>query len=154
MNRAILGLSVKALVAAAIVLALLLAFAAMWMLGWGFFKRETADYRGETDMIEQISADADYRISQYEWFFDQCAAIQTKEAELAAAHTELETTTPSDYRRQQLNANISAITAARAELINAYNAEASKTDTAANFQASDLPHKIDIESETTTCTAE
>lgn len=153
MNRAIFGLSAKVFVAALIALALILGLAAMWMFGIGVFKRETADFRGQTDVIEQISADADYRIAAYEWFYDQCAAIQTKEAELAAAQAELATTGASDYRRQQLNANIAAVTAARAELINTYNAEASKTDTAANFRSSDLPHQIDPDQETTTCTA-
>lgn len=153
MNRAFLGLSARALSLWALFIVVLLVAASMWLFGWGFFQRETAGFRGETDQIEQISADADYRIAAYEWFFDQCAAVQTKESELAAARTELEAEGLSDYRRQQLNANITAITAARADLINQYNAEAAKADTAANFQSSDLPYNLDTESETTTCAA-
>lgn len=153
MNRALLGLSARALGAWALFIAVLLVAASMWLFGWGVFARGTADFRGETDQIEQISGDADYRIAAYESFFDQCAAVQTKEAELAAARAELETEGLSDYRRQQLNANITAITAARADLINQYNADAAKADTAANFRSSDLPYTLDIESETTTCAA-
>lgn len=134
----------------AIIVAAVVVFA---IYGVGAIKRWTADWRGETDVIEQTSADADYRIAKYNWFFDQCAAIQTKEDELAAAQTELEATNPSDYRRQQLNTNITAITSARAELINDYNTEARKEDTAANFRASDLPYQIDIDNEETTCSA-
>jgi predicted Zn-dependent peptidase len=148
-----LGLSARAIAAWAIFIAALLIAASMWLLGWGFFARETADFRGQTGQIEEISADADYRIATYEKFFDLCAAVQTKEAELAAAQAELALEGLSDYRRQQLNANITAITAARAELINQYNADAAKADTAANFQSSDLPYTLDIESETTTCAA-
>lgn len=137
---------------AAAILAILI-LAAMWVFGWGFFQRETADFRGQTDQIEQISADADYRIAAYEQFFDLCAAVQTKEAELAAAEAELALHEQGTYRHNQLLANITAITTARADLINQYNADAAKADTAANFHSSDLPYNLDIESETTTCTA-
>jgi predicted Zn-dependent peptidase len=153
LTRLFLGMTLRGLLIAAISIAVLLAFATMWLFGWGFFSRETADFRGQTDQVEQISADADYRIATYEQFFDLCAAVQTKEAELAAAQAELALEGLSDYRRQQLNANVTAITAARAELINQYNADAAKADTAANFRSSDLPYSLDIESETTTCAA-
>lgn len=121
--------------------------------GAGWIKMISADFRGDVGVNEQISADAEYRIAQYEWFFDQCAAVQTKEAELAAAQVELEAEGLSDYRRQQLSTNIAAITAARAELINEYNAEAQKEDTAANFLASNLPFELNINTEETTCAA-
>lgn len=147
------NLSLRAILASAIALAVLIAAASMWIFGWGFFQRETADFRGETDQVEQISGDADYRIAAYERFFDLCAAVQTKESEIEAAQTELDSTDPSDYRKQQLNANITAATSARAELINEYNADAAKEDTAANFRASGLPHQLDIEQEHTECTA-
>lgn len=154
MNRAILGLSVRAFVAAALILVTLMGLAAMWLFGWGFFQRETAGFRGETRVVEQVSADAGYRIAAYESFFDLCAAVQTKEAELAAAKSELDLHEQDSWRHGQLLANITAITSARAELINQYNADAAKADTAANFRSSDLPHQLDLETETTSCTAE
>lgn len=133
--------------------AVVIAIPVLAVYGAGWWKQITADFRGDTDVVEQISADADYRIAAYEWFFDQCAAVQTKEAELAAAQAELETEGISDYRRQQVNTNITAITAARAELINEYNAEAQKADTAANFLASELPYELNLNDEETTCAA-
>jgi hypothetical protein len=146
-------MTLRGLLIAAISIAVLLAFATMWLFGWGFFSRETAGFRGQTDQIEQVSGDAEYRIAAYDSFFDQCAAVQTKEAELAAAQAELEIVSADSYRHGQLLANITAITAARAELINEYNADAAKADTKANFLASNLPHTLDINEETTSCTA-
>lgn len=141
---------------AALIVSLVLApfvIAGFVIYGGGFTKLFSGDFRGDVGVNEEISADADYRIAAYEWFFDQCAAVQTKEAELAAAQAELEAEGLSDYRRQQLNTNITAITSARAELVNEYNAEAQKEDTAANFLASDLPHELDLNDEETTCAA-
>lgn len=122
------------------------------LYGTGHLKMGTADFRGGVEATEKIHADGDYRIAKYNWFFDQCAAVQTSESQLEAAKAELDAG-PSDYRRQQINANITAITATRAELINEYNAEATKADTAANFQASELPYKLSIHNEETTCAA-
>lgn len=144
-----LGLSIYKWIVIAVIAALVIITTIMFATGT--WQRLTADWRGETKQTEQIQANADYRIAKYNWFFDQCAAVQTKEAELEAARTELEGD-PSDFRKQQLNANITAITSARAELINDYNAEAQKEDTAANFHASELPHQLDINDEETTCT--
>lgn len=142
----------RILITVSVVLAVL-AIPVIVVFGGGWWKMITADWRGDVGVNEQVSADAVYRIEQYEWFYDQCAAIQSTEADLIASTAELELHTEGSYRYNQLLANITAITSARAELINAYNAEADKADTAANFLASDLPYNIDIEQETTQCSA-
>lgn len=143
------GKSLAALVAGFLVLILV---TSMWIFGWGFFQRSTADYRGGTDATEQVQADGGYRIAKYEWFFDQCAAVQTKEGEIETAQAELDTK-PDEDRAKQLNSNITALRNKRIELINEYNTESAKADTAANFKSSDLPFRLDKEDEETTCTA-
>lgn len=126
--------------------------AAMWVFGWGWFSRATADFRGETNVTEQIHADGDYRITAYDKFFDLCAAVQSSESSIANLEAELETD-PSDDRVEQLNASITAQRNNRSELITQYNADASKADTRANFLASDLPYQLDEDNEETQCAA-
>lgn len=147
-----LNLSLRAILAGALALALLLAFALMWLLGWGFFKRETADFRGQTDVVEQVSADADYRIGQYEEFYDRCWAIVAIEGEITLAEQAVDDAA-TDWDTSQTKRNLQALRNQRLELISAYNSDASKADTAANFRASDLPAEIDPDKENTECTA-
>lgn len=120
--------------------------------GVGWIKQITADFRGETEQKEQTIADGSYRIAAYEHFFDLCAAVQTKEASIAALESEL-TSDPSQSRTEQINASITALVASRADLINQYNADATKEDTRANFHSSDLPYRLDTETESTQCAA-
>lgn len=54
----------------------ILAVAALFLIsvyGFGFLQRGTADFRGETGQIEQTKANSDYRIAQYDHFYDACA---------------------------------------------------------------------------------
>jgi hypothetical protein len=144
-------LSGKVLAWIAVGLVALLAGGLFLVYGVGTFKKETADFRGGVSATEQIQADGKYRIAKYNWFFDQCAAVQTTEAQLEAAEAELAITDPGSWRAGQIRANITAVTSARAELINEYNAESAKTDTAANFKASELPYELDIDTKETQC---
>lgn len=146
------NLSLRAIVASTLALAIVLAVAFMWVFGWGFFKRETADFRGETDVVEQISADADYRIGQYEEFYDRCHAIKALEGEIVLAEAAVENAA-TDWDKSQTQRNLTALQNQRIEQIEAYNSDASKEDTAANFRASDLPAEIDPDKENTECTA-
>lgn len=153
MNRALLGLSARALTAWALVIGGLLVAASIWLFGWGFFQRETADFRGQTDVIEQVSADADYRIGAYEEFYDRCWAVVELEAQIVLAEEALAASTPDSWDHTQLSRNLTALQNQRIDLITSYNADAAKEDTAANFLASDLPAKLDIDTKETTCTA-
>lgn len=138
---------------AVVIVICLLAAVPMYAAGW--LQRITADFRGQTDVVEQISANAGYRIAKYEQFYSDCAAVQSVEARIREAESELNADPePDDYRKRQLNTNLSALRGQRADLINDYNAAARMEDTQGNFRSSDLPYQIDIEQETTACTAE
>lgn len=113
------------------------------------FQRGTADYRGDTDLIEDTQANADFRRTAYESFFDKCAAVQTTEARILALQAEAETA--SEARAEEIAATITANQAQRARLINEYNADAAKDWTSGQFQASNLPYRLDANQETTTC---
>jgi hypothetical protein len=122
---------------------------AVW-LGIVFTNKHTADFRGSAAVTEQVRGNGNYRIAAYNSFFDQCGAIQGKEATLTALKAELATNPPAD-RVAQINTTITAVTASRAQAIAAYNADAAKTDTQGHFLASNLPFHIDPAQEATTC---
>lgn len=147
-----LRFSGRTILAAVVAIVLVLVIASMWIFSWGFLQRTTADYRGGTDATEKIHADGGYRIAKYEWFYDQCGAVQTKEDEIGSQESELDTK-PSADRAEQIQSNLTALRNKRAELIREYNAESAKADTAANFKASDLPFRLDVDDKETQCTA-
>lgn len=111
----------------------------------------TADTRGQVAAHNKIHGDADYRIAQYDHFFGLCAGVQTREAAIANAQEESKTASPA--RKEQLAAVITANRNERAELINTYNADASAAGTKGNFLASNLPYRLDLNSEETQCSA-
>lgn len=113
------------------------------------FQRATADYRGDTALIEDTKANANFRRQAYDTFFDRCAAIQTTESRIAALETEAETAT--EKRAQEIASTITANIAQRANQINQYNADAAKDWTAGQFQANSLPYRLDLNQEKTTC---
>lgn len=118
--------------------------------GAGGLQRLTADFRGETSQIEQTEANADYRISAYDRFYDKCASVQTIEGKISNLEEELEAT-EDKQRISTLNTSITASKNKREEMINSYNADASKEDTRAKFKASDLPYELDANEEETVC---
>lgn len=121
------------------------------VVGGYALKYATADVRGKVAQNEAVKADPNYRIASYDAFYDACGAIQAKEdaidAQLALQDA-YEKGSPDFVR---IETNLVALRAARASLIRAYNADASKADTRANFHASDLPYSIDPTQEHTTC---
>lgn len=136
----------------AIVLLTMLVFGLMAVFGVGLFQRETAEFRGKTAEIERTKADADYRIANYDKFFDLCASIQADEDTIATLEAELDTK-PSADRREQINATLTAVRANRFASISEYNADAAKAGTAGQFRDSNLPPSIDKTQESTTCAA-
>lgn len=132
---------------AAVVVALVVGGMAVFGIGW--FKKETADFRGSVAATERVHANGAYRIAAYDQFFDRCAGVQAKEATIAALKQER--TTASEGRQQQIDATLTAVRSARAQDITRYNADAAKTDTVGNFLASNLPYSLDVNQENTTC---
>lgn len=137
---------------AAVALVVALAIAAMAVFGVGWFQRGTADFRGETAALEQIKANADNRISAYEYFFDLCASIQGHEDTIRALEAEL-AGDPSEDRAEQIRGAITANRSQRDGKIRQYNSEASKDYTSAQFKDADLPDQLDTDAEETTCAA-
>jgi hypothetical protein len=117
------------------------------------WQRATADYRGETGMIENVDANAEFRQQAYEKFFDLCASVQTDETRISGLQNERDTTGPSDSRKEQINASITAIQSSRAGKINQYNSDAAKDWTSGQFLDSGLPYRLDVNKEKTTCEA-
>lgn len=125
----------------------------MAVFGFGLFQRSTADFRGETEAIERTQADGAFRIASYEWYFDQCAAIQAAEGRINAQLSELDgDPAPSEDRRERINTNLAAMRGQRDALIARYNQEARKEETTGAFRANDLPMQINVSNPTTTCT--
>lgn len=121
--------------------------------GVHIWRRETADTRGTTDQIEQISGDADYRIQAYEEFYDRCWAVVELEAQIVIAEEVKNAAAEGSWEAQEAAMNLQALQNQRIDLITSYNADAAKADTAANFLASDLPAALNLEGETS-CAAE
>lgn len=117
--------------------------------GGGFLKRGTADFRGETKQIEQTKANSNYRIAQYEHFYNSCASVQSIESKIKNMSDELEETEDTQ-RRDILSASITASKNKRAELISKYNADTRKEGTMAQFKSSELPFSLN-EEENTLC---
>lgn len=129
---------------------LLIAVLLVGTFAFGWFSRETAEFRGSTAQTEQVQADPNFRIASYERFFNLCAAVQAKEAGIKEQEALLESaSTPA--RREQLQTNLAALRTTRVQDIARYNADAAKTDTRGNFLASNLPYNLDPNAEATTC---
>lgn len=118
--------------------------------GGGMLQRLTADFRGETSQIEQTEANADYRISAYDQFYDKCMSVKSTESKIKNLADELEQT-EKEQRKDILNTSITASKNKRAEMIQSYNADARKEDTRAKFKASDLPYELNENEEETVC---
>lgn len=130
---------------------LIVGLALMAVFGVGLFQKETAGFRGSVEATEIIQGDGTYRIAAYDQFFNRCSEIQAKEATLDALKSERDTTSPSESRLHEINATITAVTAARASDIARYNTDAAKAGTIAQFKSSTLPFSIDVTQENTTC---
>lgn len=137
---------------AAVALTVAILVGSMAIFGWGMFQRSTADFRGETAALEQIKANADNRISAYEYFFDLCASIQGHEDTIRALRTELDGD-PSQSRAEQIQGAITANQAQRDGKIRQYNSEASKDYTSGQFRDADLPAELHVDNKETACTA-
>lgn len=109
----------------------------------------TAEPKGKLQAREQIQSGSN-RIAAYNHFFDLCAAVQSDEATIASLKEELGTG-PSESRRGQIQATLTALRAARAEKINQYNADARKDYTTGQFRSSGLPYTLDQTEKETRC---
>lgn len=118
---------------------------------FGTVQNSTADYRGKTGVREKTVANADFRIATYEQYFDLCASVQSAEAAIKNAQTEL-ATAPSPDRAEKLQQVITAQRNTRAESISTYNSKASQEHRQA-FLDANLPARLDVNAQETQCAA-
>lgn len=135
--------SAVALLALGVILAMV---AAGGIMAWKYF---TAEVRGVSQAERQIES-ADSRINNYDHFYDLCAFVQTQETSLIAQRSQLEDA-ESEKSRDRIRSNIAGLEAQRARAVNQYNADASKAYTKARFLGKDLPKKLDLDKEFTSC---
>lgn len=117
-----------------------------------------APWKGEIEERNQTVGSGTYRIASYEWYFDQCSAIQTHEQIYGNYKTELGSDpAPSPDQAVRLKAGMTAEANTWAALVNEYNANAAKERTKAQFKDDGLPDNINPsnlnDGVTTTCTS-
>lgn len=134
----------------AVTLIVVVTLAAMWIFGFGWFQRGTANFRGETAAIEQTRASGRFRVQAYDRFFDLCSAIQEDEGRVAALEQEL-AGSPTPERRTQVEASLTAVRSARNGKIRTYNNDAAKDFTVGQFRDNDLPYRLDPNAKETVC---
>lgn len=127
---------------------LVLALVVGLIFGVAAFRGYTAPFFGRMDAEVQIES-AESRIANYNRFFDQCAAVQGYEHQIEVLQEQLDET-PADDRDEinRLRQSIAGLRGQRARAIAEYNADASKSYTAARFHASNLPYRLSVEGET------
>lgn len=112
-----------------------------FMFASGTFKKSTANWRGDVKATEQTQANGQYRIANYNHFFDMCASIQADEERIK----NLEEAATDSVKDQT---TLTAVKNSRAEKITRYNADAAKEATMGQFRDSGLPYEIRQEGET------
>ena len=114
--------------------------------GWAF-KYFTAPIKGTVDAEVQIES-AESRISNYNHFYDLCSQVQSMKQSIQNQKELLEYS--DDENRQRVLANIAGMKSQLSRYVNQYNADASKSYTAARFRSATLPYKLYIDG-TTNC---
>ncbi|NEC85757.1 hypothetical protein G3I71_07965 [Streptomyces sp. SID12501] len=109
----------------------------------------TAPFRGEVDKRENTVASGEFRQTTYEEFFDLCEAVQNAEGTIQVLQEERKAA--SETRTTQIDQSITALKATRIESVNDYNSKAAQ-EHRAPFHDKDLPYRLDVGAERTTCT--
>ena len=103
---------------------------------------------------ERTVANGQYRIANYDKFFNDCAAIQAQEDKIRNTEARETTTgTSSGFTESQKASILLALENTRASLIRQYNQDAAKEGTSGQFRDSDLPYNININDKDTQCAA-
>lgn len=123
------------------------AFAIQWF---------TAEPRGALDQRERTVGNGQYRIANYDKFFNDCAAIQSKERQIQNTEerpVDNGNGTAGGFTQAQKDSILLALNNSRDTLIAEYNQNAAKEGTSGQFRDSDLPYNINPNQESTTCAA-
>jgi hypothetical protein len=102
----------------------------------GTFRYVMAPFFGAIEQQIEIESGAS-RTYNYNWFFNKCSAIQSKELTLQHLMQELNPT-------EMQTTNISGLMASRNADITEYNARASAIDTQGRFRSDNLPERIPL----------
>lgn len=122
------------------------------ILGGIFFvsqvvRRATSPIEGQTQVIEQTQGRGNYRIASYEWYFNQCGAIQAAQDRIINQLTELETVDSNSERFATIQTNLLAQRNVRDKLVREYNANARQEETRGQFRDDGLPDEISIDAD-------
>ncbi|MEU5294475.1 hypothetical protein [Streptomyces umbrinus] len=109
----------------------------------------TAPFRGEADERDNTVGSGEFRQTTYEEFFDLCEAVQNAEGTIQVLQEERKAA--SETRTTQIDQSVTALKATRIESVNEYNSKAAQ-EHRAPFRAKDLPYRLSVEAERTTCT--
>ena len=131
-----------------VILIVILVFVVMAAGGWAY-RYFTAPIEGVVE-AEEIINQGENRIGRYNYFYDMCATIQSDKEALAIQKDILDNAESAD-ERERIRANIAGISAQLRRNVNQYNADASKSYTAARFKSESLPYEIDANEEFITC---
>lgn len=107
---------------------------------WGFGVA-TAGLYGKGEAMKQVQS-AEFRLEAYNYFYNQCASIQSLEGridELTAQLNQFQSGTREYYYTV---ASLTGTKSLRHEAIATYNADARKEYTEGQFRDSDLPYQI------------
>lgn len=115
----------------------------------GGIQSSTAGFRGGVEKKERVVGDGDYRIAQYDHFYELCSAIQAKNENIENLEA-LRDASDKD-RREELDAAIAAQKNTKNELVQEYNADAAANGTKGKYRASELPYQIDPDDEEVSC---
>lgn len=119
---------------------------ALTAFGYGY-RYFMAPIKGKVAAEEQLES-ASNRIQRYNHFFDLCASVQRQKAQLAAQRERLQSE-PEGKFKSRVRANIAGIQSQIAGSVAQYNADSTKSYTAARFKDSNLPYRLTIEGKTT-----
>lgn len=124
--------------------------AALFVLGIiylsGSLSMLTADFRGEVQEKERVRADGDYRVANYDMFFEKCSDAKSLQQQIENQE-ELAAKTDDPDQQQIYESGALGMKQSLEKVVNDYNAKAASEGTRGEFRDSDLPYEIDTEQE-------
>lgn len=115
----------------------------------GKIMSDTADFRGKVNQKERVKADGDYRIANYDMFYDLCGDIEAKNRQIE--NTEEQLRFVDGENKDKLQGSKFALEQQKEEMVQDYNSRSASNGTRGQYRASDLPYKIDPEDKEISC---
>lgn len=131
-----------------IIAAVVVGLAALVAVGYGI-RWVVAPVEGAVEQREIVQGQGEYRIANYQMFYDLCHDIKAYEAQMEALEDERELESTSDNRKEEIGAALSGLRGQRARAIERYNSSSRQDLTRAMFKADDLPYELSVDEETT-----